>query len=827
MMSAQAKNDEEVTIKYQAEAAEWWGRIPTEVQPYLPGRTVEGASEVGLSAEKAQALCRRLVAINCLYGVDKNPLSVELARLSLWLVSQAEGMPLTFLDHRIVVGDSLTGAEVTDLLRPPVTQTYNGPDLFYDTAFRKQFTNSLQSALSAIAKLDASIGADVTELTAKEQAKAELDRALAPFRQLNEAWTGAVMLGASVRDDLAYLEAAKFVGAHGRLPHEHEWSRTSRATNFAGMLTKGKEAAPVCYQLTFPEVFFPSGEITASQGFDAVVGNPPWNKITPYEKEFFASYDLDILADTDEEKRAAIEKRLLSNNEIKQKFESYWSSFTEYKTVIDRLTRWQNIEIEGEKSGAQPDMYRYFAERCVNFARQDGYIGLVLPSSFHANEGAAGVRKLYLTECTLLKCYSFENLKKIFEIDNRQKFATIVATKGGSTKEFRCAFYLHDAGWLSSDNAARQDLLYSADFVKYTGGPRGTFLELRTSQDVPLILAAYKRSTSTFAKLLKAYDISPGEELNNTRQKKLFISSRVIRDLLVADDRTHEGIVNAGYYLLYQGETIHQFSDSWEEPSQAVPLSNLVNRPFLLEAARYYRLAWRAYASSTNERTVHATVLMPGGVAGSSLAVEHKPSRRPNSNVLYITGLLNTFPFDWLARTKIAATVNKFFLESIPIPELASLKPFIVHSALRLISSHVGYAPLWKEQLKEEWNESKSLYEEEARWEVRAALDSIIADAYGLSREHYEHILRSFDRKSGPNPYTKLCLSKIDELHAIGREDFVKKYDPYHHILLVETLPSPIITLPDIVADPSVSIAKASRGKKVSAAPAVQSTLQF
>jgi len=144
-----------------------------------------------------------------------------------------------------------------------------------------------------------------------------------------------------------------------------------------------------------------------------------------------------------------------------------------------------------------------------------------------------------------------------------------------------------------------------------------------------------------------------------------------------------------------------------------------------------------------------------------------------------------------------------------------------------LLSSHVGYAPLWKEQLKEEWNESKSLYEEEARWEVRAALDSIIADAYGLSREHYEHILRSFDRKSGPNPYTKLCLSKIDELHAIGREDFVKKYDPYHHILLVETLPSPIITLPDIVADPSVSIAKASRGKKVSAAPAVQSTLQF
>src|SRR5439155_26273615 len=84
-------------------------RVPADVVPYLPGRVQEGQAEVGVSADRARAICKRLVAVHCLYGVDKNELAVELAKVCLWLESQAEGMPLTFLDHRLVHGDSLTG----------------------------------------------------------------------------------------------------------------------------------------------------------------------------------------------------------------------------------------------------------------------------------------------------------------------------------------------------------------------------------------------------------------------------------------------------------------------------------------------------------------------------------------------------------------------------------------------------------------------------------------------------------------------------------------------------------------------------------------------
>ena len=98
----------------EEEARDWWQRVvdlpdpDDEILAYLPSRAPEG-QESGLSQARALAICRRMVAVHCLYGVDKNPLAVELAKLSLWLESQAEGFPLTFLDHRLVVGDRSPG----------------------------------------------------------------------------------------------------------------------------------------------------------------------------------------------------------------------------------------------------------------------------------------------------------------------------------------------------------------------------------------------------------------------------------------------------------------------------------------------------------------------------------------------------------------------------------------------------------------------------------------------------------------------------------------------------------------------------------------------
>ncbi|MBE7558419.1 hypothetical protein HS125_05545 [bacterium] len=125
---------------------------------------------------------------------------------------------------------------------------------------------------------------------------------------------------------------------------------------------------------------------------------------------------------------------------------------------------------------------------------------------------------------------------------------------------------------------------------------------------------------------------------------------------------------------------------------------------------------------------------------------------------------------------------------------------------MRLSCNNVAYAHLWEEQLGEAWREARPpftwpvLEGDDARWELRAAIDAVVADAYGLSREQYAHVLSTFSHKS----YSKapdLCLARFDELKAIGLDAFTRKYDPYWDIPLNENLPQPVIDLPDLEDD--------------------------
>jgi hypothetical protein len=127
----------------------------------------------------------------------------------------------------------------------------------------------------------------------------------------------------------------------------------------------------------------------------------------------------------------------------------------------------------------------------------------------------------------------------------------------------------------------------------------------------------------------------------------------------------------------------------------------------------------------------------------------------------------------------------------------------LAHSALRLSCNHSGYAPLWREQLGDAWREPKPpftwpvLATDDERWEVRAAIDAVVADAYGLSRDQYAHVLSTFSHKSYPKA-PALCLAKFDELKQTGLEAFTRQYDPYWDIPLNESLPQPVIELPTL-----------------------------
>ena len=121
----------------------------------------------------------------------------------------------------------------------------------------------------------------------------------------------------------------------------------------------------------------------------------------------------------------------------------------------------------------------------------------------------------------------------------------------------------------------------------------------------------------------------------------------------------------------------------------------------------------------------------------------------------------------------------------------------LAHQSLRLICNHTGYAPLWREQLGNSWREPAPpftwpvLAGDDARWAVRVAIDAVVAQAYGLDREQYAHVLSTFSHKSYPKA-PALCLARFDELAEIGLDTLTRKWDPYWDVPLNEKLPEPV-----------------------------------
>lgn len=827
---AKKKPDRE---SFEAEAQKYRERIlalpdpDDELVRYLPSRAPEG-EETGLSQRKALALCRRMIAVHCLYGVDKNPLAVELAKLTVWIESHAEGLPLTFMDHRLVVGDSLTGPFYHHLFKRPGTQQHI--EGLWDQDLIPKFTQALRDAIRNVKLLEAHVGISLSQIEDKKRLKAEMDRKLAPFRALSAAWSGGVMLGKERSDDAAYEALLRSVADTGDLPDhlplplvgegrgegigkeglrsmlarglgvEEEDIPETREALYA-LMEKGRAIPALPYELAFPEVFYPNGNPQGRRGFDAVLGNPPWDRIEVKEEEYWSRYDLEILAFTDKAARQPLIETIASlSAEASAGWDEINDSLQSELFIHDHLYEAQSAVIDGGATTGRPDLYRLFAERGHQILQNGGRLGWVLPAGFHANEGATGIRQLYLRQMQLLYCYSFENRRKLFEIDSRFKFATLVASRSGSTVEFKCGFYLHDDKWLFSKRNTREELTYKREFVEQTGGKYLAFPECRTQIQADLLGVVYSKDTVSLDDLLKRdeMDFSFGVELHRNPEFNGRLDNPGYGDDLRPDLRP----LTSTLAPVMQGKSFWQFDDRGEYPVEAgAPYYALLQKEKWRPGVAFNRIAFREVAASTNERTLICAIVRPGFICNHTAGIEVTPHQRPNSLALTLLGLINSFFVDWQVRQKAGTHVSAYIFRSIRIPVQIAARSFFSHSALRLTCNHSGYDPLWREQVGEEWREGKAKYAwpalegDDARWEVRAAIDAVVAEGYGLSRDQYAHVLSTFSHKSYPKA-PALCLAKFDELKNIGLEAFTQKHDPYWDIPVNENLPEPVIDLP-------------------------------
>jgi hypothetical protein len=227
----------------------------------LPSKGLPGETLLPKDEDERMILARRLVADRCLYGVDKNPLAVEIAKLSLWLTTMAKGRPFSFLDHALKCGDALVGASAEDFLR-----WAHGGNESSATLFDEQLQTSVELARQKRHELEAFEVKDVRDSTLKTVLLTEADAAMTHIKRGCDLLVGARLMGLSNRDVEEIQLSLLFPYMAGDLDGE---INADKHPDAAHAVNAAKKERVFHWEFEFPEVF-------QHGGFNALVGNPPF-----------------------------------------------------------------------------------------------------------------------------------------------------------------------------------------------------------------------------------------------------------------------------------------------------------------------------------------------------------------------------------------------------------------------------------------------------------------------------------------------------------------------------------------------------------------------
>ncbi|MGD0651019.1 MAG: hypothetical protein ABSA97_07750 [Verrucomicrobiia bacterium] len=231
----------------------------------------------GISQEQAEtAYWRRRVVEACIYGVDINPMAVELAKLSLWLTCIAVNEPLNFLDHHLRGGNSLLFARPDELNRPPVLASADEKQVTFDIGDR--LTQTLRDVIAENVNIEEEASTEMEVVKKKEERWKNVRGELSPLLKVADMWLAALD-GAPI-SVLQYRDLALLEIAPGELKGD-EAARAKKTNKSLADLLAGKRQAlsPFHWHLEFPDVFFkPDGQPRSDgeRGFDVLLGNPPY-----------------------------------------------------------------------------------------------------------------------------------------------------------------------------------------------------------------------------------------------------------------------------------------------------------------------------------------------------------------------------------------------------------------------------------------------------------------------------------------------------------------------------------------------------------------------
>ena len=435
---------------------------------------------------------RRMVLKRCVYGVDKNPMAVELAKVSLWLHTFTVGAPLGFLDHHLRCGDSLFGCWV----REGIERAEEGGRLFLQEPLNRamQATHSMQV-------VEMLSDAEIDEAHHSAGVFAALRQQTAPLDAFLSLVHAFEWLHVRDKDDEAALQAL-FTGAFGD-PVDIAMGTTPVAGEAAGserfallleraheLIARARNLAAeerfLNWQVAFPGVWSDWDAIERHGGFDAVIGNPPWDRMKLQQVEWFAARRLDIAR----AQRAADRKRMI--RELRERGDPLGADFERANERAEsglRVAR--TVGDYPWLSRGDVNLYSLFVERAMGLVGPAGVVGLLTPSGIASDKTAAPFFRSIATEGRLRALYDFENRKVFFpDVHASFKFCVFVAGRRRHPEPAQCSFYLHSVSELADPE--RRFPLTAEDFA--TVNPNtGTAPIFRTRRDAELTTAIYRR----------------------------------------------------------------------------------------------------------------------------------------------------------------------------------------------------------------------------------------------------------------------------------------------------------------------------------------------
>ncbi len=775
---------------------------------------MDNAEDRGWTFDPAQLddrhIVRRMVLKRCVYGVDKNPMAVELAKVSLWLHTFTVGAPLSFLDHHLRCGDSLFGAWV----EPVIRRTDEKSSLFLRgplaraarAAAPMQIIEGLTDAEIAEAHRSADIFAEVSEMTAPLHAFMSLLHAFdwlgvrkGPVKAAYLKWLDGVF-----GDQIAIAQGEPFDSNDAHLAHLMDALGLAASERFLN------------WQVAFPGVWSDWDTKELTGGFDAVIGNPPWDRMKLQQVEWFAARRPEIAMAP----RAADRKRMIVDL---QKAEDPLAE--DYRRASARATAGARV---ARTSGDYPllargdlNLYSLFVERAMTLVKPDGMVGLLVPSGIASDKMAAPFFKSVATEGRLKALYDFENKKVFFpDVHASFKFCVFVASPRPLPEAAKCAFYLHAVSEV--EDPERCFRLSATDFARVNPNT-GTAPIFRSRRDAKLTTAIYDR-------LPVLVDRSSGEAVKAwpvkyTRMFDMTNDSGLFRTRSELEEKEGAWPVGSNRYQspsgewvpLYEGKMVQAFDHraasivinpknlhrpaqpkttelgqhrdaNWSPTPQFWIPKRMVTHP-----GAGFHLGFKHVTAATNARAMIAALIPPFGAGNSfPLLAAGGPGLLSATSASALLANFNSLPLDFVLRRKVQGqNLNLYLIEQLPVVPLEryravsfgprTAEEIVRQAVLELTYTAHDMAPFARTMGHVD-DRGEALppfrWDADRRVSLRAKLDALYFHLYGVTdRKDVRYMYSTFpilerDDRAVYGAYRSrdLCLAWISAL-AAGHPD--------------------------------------------------------